>query len=173
MKEYKPTGYELGLKDLYLSNEVFKFYCDYYKGAKIERFMFLDDFVDWANGGQYKRHTGAYRKRCEGWIESAKNIESYMKVLNISINKAFSCWYYCGWKGFDDCGLTKSELEKYLVYGNDYIRVSKFRCSARPYIRKYLKLHPDARKVDVIRDTGLSSTTVYKWYDIAKNDLGL
>lgn len=33
-------------------------------------------------------------------------------------------------------------------------------------VRNYLQEHPDAKKVEVIRETGLSKPTVYKWYDL-------
>lgn len=35
-------------------------------------------------------------------------------------------------------------------------------------VQAYLYQHPDARKVDIIRDTGLSKPTVYKYYDAAR-----
>lgn len=58
MKEYKPDSYTLYLKDLYNNDEVFRYYCDYYKTCRLERFMNLSDVVDFANGGEYKKHWG-------------------------------------------------------------------------------------------------------------------
>ena len=40
--------------------------------------------------------------------------------------------------------------------------------SKEQVIRAYLQDHPDAKKVEVIRETGLSKPTVYKWYDKIK-----
>lgn len=40
--------------------------------------------------------------------------------------------------------------------------------SKEQVIRDYLQEHPDAKKVEVIRETGLSKPTVYKWYDKIK-----
>lgn len=37
-------------------------------------------------------------------------------------------------------------------------------------VRVYLQEHPDAKKVEVIRETGLSKPTVYKWFDIIKSE---
>lgn len=42
------------------------------------------------------------------------------------------------------------------------------RPTAEKTIRAYLQDHPDAKKVEVIRETGLSKPTVYKWYDKIK-----
>lgn len=42
------------------------------------------------------------------------------------------------------------------------------RPTAEKTIRDYLQEHPDAKKVEVIRETGLSKPTVYKWYDKIK-----
>lgn len=39
------------------------------------------------------------------------------------------------------------------------------RPTAEHAVSDYRKLHPDARKVDCIRDTGLSKKTVYKWWN--------
>lgn len=38
-------------------------------------------------------------------------------------------------------------------------------------VKAYLKAHPDANKSKIARETGLSRTTVIKWYDIAVNEL--
>lgn len=114
MGEYKPDRYTLYLKDLYNKDEAFRYYCDYYKTCKITRFMFLEDIVDFANGGEYKKHYGAYRKRCEGWVKSANDIRSYMLLLNIDVDTAFSLWYYFGWVGYESCGKTKRQLQ-YLI----------------------------------------------------------
>ena len=43
--------------------------------------------------------------------------------------------------------------------------------SAEQTVRDFLQEHPDAKKVDVIRGTGLSKPTVYKWYDKIKEEL--
>lgn len=37
-------------------------------------------------------------------------------------------------------------------------------------VRAYLQEHPDAKKAEVIRETGLSKPTVYKWFDIIKSE---
>lgn len=42
------------------------------------------------------------------------------------------------------------------------------RPTAEKTIRAYLQDRPDAKKVEVIRETGLSKPTVYKWYDKIK-----
>lgn len=42
--------------------------------------------------------------------------------------------------------------------------------SKEQLVRAYLQEHPDAKKVDVIRETGLSKPTVYKWYDKIKEE---
>lgn len=44
------------------------------------------------------------------------------------------------------------------------------RKSAEQTVRDYLQEHPDARKVDVIKGTGLTKPTVYKWYNKIKNE---
>lgn len=41
----------------------------------------------------------------------------------------------------------------------------------RIIVLDYLKNHPEARKVDVIRETGLTKPTVYKYYDEVKKEL--
>lgn len=41
---------------------------------------------------------------------------------------------------------------------------------AEQTVRDFLQEHPDAKKVDVIRGTGLSKPTVYKWYDKIKEE---
>lgn len=43
------------------------------------------------------------------------------------------------------------------------------RPSAEKKIREYLEEHPDARKCDVIRGTGLSKPTVYKWWSVIRD----
>ncbi len=43
------------------------------------------------------------------------------------------------------------------------------RKSKKNIVEEYLLKNPGARKVDVIRDTGLSKKTVYKYYDEIKN----
>lgn len=40
--------------------------------------------------------------------------------------------------------------------------------SKEQLVRDYLQEHPDAKKAEVIRETGLSKPTVYKWYDKIK-----
>jgi len=40
--------------------------------------------------------------------------------------------------------------------------------NAEAVVMEYLLQHPNARKVDVIRATGLSKPTVYKYYDAAR-----
>lgn len=50
--------------------------------------------------------------------------------------------------------------------------VSGGRPSARDTVLYYLMDNPEAKKCDVIRETGLSKTTVYKYYDEIKNVLG-
>jgi hypothetical protein len=45
------------------------------------------------------------------------------------------------------------------------------RPSAAAAVREYRQQHPEARKVNCIRDTGLSKPTVYKWWD-AGEDFG-
>ena len=42
--------------------------------------------------------------------------------------------------------------------------------TAEQTVRDFLQEHPDAKKVDVIRGTGLSKPTVYKWYDKIKEE---
>lgn len=42
------------------------------------------------------------------------------------------------------------------------------RPTAEQTVRDYLQAHPDAKKAEVIRETGLSKPTVYKWYDKIK-----
>ena len=44
------------------------------------------------------------------------------------------------------------------------------RPTAEQTVRDYLQEHPDAKKVEVIRETGLSKPTVYKWYDKIKEE---
>lgn len=43
------------------------------------------------------------------------------------------------------------------------------RPTAERIVREYRWLHPDARKCDCIRDTGLSKKTVYKWWNVLQN----
>ena len=45
------------------------------------------------------------------------------------------------------------------------------RPSAEREIWKYMEEHPKARKIDVIRGTGFSKPTVYKYYDKIRQDL--
>lgn len=45
------------------------------------------------------------------------------------------------------------------------------RPSAEQTVRTYLQEHPDAKKVEVIRATGLTKPTVYKWYDKIKSEV--
>ena len=42
------------------------------------------------------------------------------------------------------------------------------RPSVENVVRKYLEEHPDAKKAEVIKATGLSKPTVYKWFDKIK-----
>ena len=45
-------------------------------------------------------------------------------------------------------------------------RKKKIKKSTKEHIvREYREKNPDARKCDCIRDTGLSKSTVYKWWD--------
>ena len=37
--------------------------------------------------------------------------------------------------------------------------------TAAQKVKEYRAAHPDARKADCIRETGLSKPTVYKWWD--------
>lgn len=163
MKEYKPTGYDLCMKDLYHSNSAFKFYCDYYKGCQYSRFMFLGDFVDWANGGDYIRHchTKTYYNRCDGWIASAKDIESYMDALEISVEDAFSCWYANNFTDFNNKYFTEDQLKIAIKY--DF--------SIENTIRGYLDENPNVKKAKIIRETVFSKKAVYKWYNKIKEEL--
>lgn len=52
----------------------------------------------------------------------------------------------------------------------DTWREGNGRPSAEQTVRAYLQEHPDAKKADVIRGTGLSKPTVYKWYDKLKEE---
>lgn len=52
------------------------------------------------------------------------------------------------------------------VYGNK--RGKGGRKSAEEKVRSYLKDHPNATKAEVIRETGLTKPTVYKWYNAIK-----
>lgn len=51
---------------------------------------------------------------------------------------------------------------------NDHWRNTNGRPSLENIVRGYMVEHPDARKCDVIRETGLSKKTVYKYYDDIK-----
>jgi len=42
------------------------------------------------------------------------------------------------------------------------------RPSVAAVVREYRQQHPDARKSECIRDTGLSKKTVYKWWNFVK-----
>ena len=42
--------------------------------------------------------------------------------------------------------------------------------SKEQLVRAYLQEHPDAKKAEVVRETGLSKPTVYKWYDKIKSE---
>lgn len=44
------------------------------------------------------------------------------------------------------------------------------RSSAEQTVRDYLTEHPNAKKSEVIKETGLSKPTVYKWYDKIKKE---
>lgn len=52
--------------------------------------------------------------------------------------------------------------------GNDATKGGRH--SVEQLVRDYLQEHPDAKKVEVVRETGLSKPTVYKWYDKIKNE---
>ena len=41
---------------------------------------------------------------------------------------------------------------------------SQGRKSSQETVMEWREAHPDGRKVDCIKDTGLSKTTVYKWW---------
>lgn len=43
--------------------------------------------------------------------------------------------------------------------------------SAEQTVRTYLQEHPNAKKVDVIRDTGLTKPTVYKWWKVIHEEV--
>lgn len=45
------------------------------------------------------------------------------------------------------------------------------RPSAEPIIKAYLKKHPEAKKSEVIRETGLSKPTVYKYYESIRSEV--
>ena len=46
--------------------------------------------------------------------------------------------------------------------------VNEGRPSAESTVVEYIREHPEARKCDVIRGTGLDKKTVYKYYEAAK-----
>lgn len=51
------------------------------------------------------------------------------------------------------------------VNGNKNWRNKDGRPTEKRTIVKWRQMHPDGRKIDCIRDTGLSKPTVYKWWD--------
>lgn len=50
------------------------------------------------------------------------------------------------------------------INGNTEWRNKDGRPTAEQKVREWQRLHPEGRKVDCIRDTGLSKPTVYKWW---------
>lgn len=58
------------------------------------------------------------------------------------------------------------------VYGKkDTWREGNGRPTVEQTVRDYLQEHPDAKKAEVIKNTGLSKPTVYKYYDKIKEEL--
>lgn len=157
MMKHKPTGYDLRMKDLYNSNSAFKFYCDYYKGCRYSRFMFLGDFVDWANGGDfiYHCHTKAYYKRCDGWIASAKDIESYTDALEISVEDAFMCWHCNDFTDFSHKYFSEIKLR----------RAIKYDFSLEKTIRGYLEENPNVKVSKISRETVFSLKAIKSCYN--------
>lgn len=51
------------------------------------------------------------------------------------------------------------------INGNTNWRDGNGRPDKQKIVEEWRKAHPDGRKVDCIRDTGLSKPTVYKWWD--------
>lgn len=70
----------------------------------------------------------------------------------------------------------------YMLESNGFIKDARFgakdgnnptlggRPTKEQIVRDYLKEHPDAKKAQVIKDTGLSKPTVYRWYNIIKGE---
>lgn len=55
------------------------------------------------------------------------------------------------------------------VNGNKNWRNKGGRPTEKRTVAKWRKMHPDGRKIDCIRDTGLSKPTVYKWWDAVED----
>lgn len=58
-----------------------------------------------------------------------------------------------------------------VIYPDGSWRVGNGRPSAERIIKEFLVKNPDARKCDVIKGTGLSKPTVYKWYEKIKSEI--
>lgn len=58
-----------------------------------------------------------------------------------------------------------------ILYPNGEWRNVNGRPKAEGRVREYMREHPEARKCDVIRETGLSKPTVYKYYDLIRREL--
>jgi len=70
-----------------------------------------------------------------------------------------------------DVHLKRARAVQDIDYPNGEWRNINGRPSKEHIVEDYLKANPEASKADIIRDTGLSKPTVYKWYDKIKNKL--
>lgn len=46
--------------------------------------------------------------------------------------------------------------------------IDKIKRSAEQIVKEWRESHPDGKKADCIRDTGLSKPTVYKWWSVGE-----
>lgn len=59
---------------------------------------------------------------------------------------------------------------KNMIDGTDW-RENNGRKPKKEQVKIYLKNHPDAKKAEIARETGLSRTTVVKWYPVAMQEI--
>jgi hypothetical protein len=57
-----------------------------------------------------------------------------------------------------------------IEYPDGSWRNKEGRPTAAETVQSWRKIHPDGRKADCIRETGLSKPTVYKWWSVEKSD---
>lgn len=137
----QPTDWELIYKDLYNSNEAFKYYCDYYRGLsgssifsnRLSTFDDLEKFIAWCEGAEYKTRSAGYRKRLDKWYENSVNIQSYMEVLSIPIEYAFCCWHVFDYKNVSgvDTSRVMDFLQSFIDSGESIYHIRDYKRSLK------------------------------------------
>ena len=139
----QPTDWELIYKDLYYSSEVFKYYCDYYRGLsgssifsnKLSTFDDLEKFIAWCEGAEYETRGAGYRRRLDRWYENSVNIQSYIEVLDIPIEYAFCCWYVFDYRNVSGVDTSKvmDFLQSFIASGESIYHIKDYKRSLKRY----------------------------------------